>query len=200
MPPVQFFSLLRGQDVLILEDRKNFTKQTYRNRAYILGANGVQQLVVPVEKGKTKKLHKEVRLIYAEDWPRQHRQSIKSAYGRAPFFEHYGYRFEHILQTKYNLLWDLSFNLLNECLRALKLEREVFLASEAPATLLAEANDLVDKFDAKTGSTESALLYQPRPYMQVFSDRFGFVPNLSVIDLVFNVGPGAGELLQNAEY
>ncbi len=181
-PPVEYFSLIRGAEKVLIEKEENYIKQTYRNRCRILSSNGPVNLSVPVMKTLPKTLLKDIAIDYSKRWQQVHIRALYSSYGRSPYFMFYSEGFEKILAKKHRFLLDLNTELLNECLNILKLERVIAFTSSFSMTADA-VNDFRYCISPKTFSE-----YKCKPYMQVFTTG-NFVPGLSVLDLLFNLGP-----------
>ena len=182
LPSVQFFSTLLHFDEVRLESNEYYLKQSYRNRSYILGANKVEMLIVPVVDGNKKILIKDIQIDYQQRWPEIHWRTIKAAYGKSPFFEFFGDYFQQTLQKKPQFLWDLNYELLTICLKLLQINKTISLTEsyeKDPENGVFDARGLINP---KKGS-ESGLEYQPIAYQQNFGNEF--VPNLSIIDLLF---------------
>jgi len=182
LPSIQFFSTLLNFDEVRLESNEYYVKQSYRNRSYILGANKVEMLIVPVVDGNKKILVKDIQIDYQQRWTDIHWRTIKAAYGKSPFFEFFGDYFQQTLQKKPQFLWDLNYELLTICLKLLQLNKTISL------TDIYEKDPKNDIFDARglinpKKDPESGLEYQPVAYQQNFGNEF--VPNLSIIDLLF---------------
>ncbi len=192
LPPVQYFSILANHDAIYLEQHEHYKKGSYRNRCHIAAVNGVQRLSIPLQKGKNQQQPiREVRISYDEAWRSQHWQAIQTAYGNSPFFEHYSEKLLPFYQgAKYEFLWDLNYDILSLLLKIFKLTTEINLTNIfelKPASLL----DFRDVVSPKKIDT-----YQSVYYPQVFEDRLGFLPNLSILDLLFCAGPGAGGIIK----
>lgn len=186
-PPVSWFIALAAHPVACLEQQEHYVKGTYRNRCHIASVSGVQRLTIPLRKGKNQQQPiREVRIAYDEPWQKQHWRSIGSAYGNSPFFEHY----EDMLRpfftdNKYELLWDWNYDLLLLTMSILKIKTEVRL-TEKYAVQPDEIMDFRSNFNPKKLSND--IDYQPLRYAQVFEDRLGFLPDMSVLDLIFCAG------------
>ncbi|MEM9991931.1 MAG: WbqC family protein, partial [Bacteroidota bacterium] len=121
-PPIQYFSKLLAYPTIFLEQHENYLKGSYRNRCHIVGANGMQRLSIPLQRGKNEQLPiREVRISYSENWQNQHWTSIRSAYGRAPFFEYFADDVERFFKKKYHFLFDLNEALLAFMLTTLQI-------------------------------------------------------------------------------
>ena len=181
LPPLAYFHWWRAHDGLVLEAHETYQKGGYRNRCVILGANGPLRLTIPLQKGKHQQLPiREVRIDHRKPWATQHWQSIRSAYGRAPLFEHYADYLEPHFQQVPEWLFDFNLGLLNTLLR--------LLPPLPPHTLSAAYELHPNEVDGRSVLRPNRPVpdhLQPAPYPQVFTDRFGFTPGLSVLDALF---------------
>jgi len=182
LPCTQFFSAMLEADEIRLEKNEYYVKQSYRNRCYILGANKVEMLIVPVIDGNKKILVKDMRIDYQQRWYDIHWRTIKAAYGKSPFFEYFADYFQHTLQKKPAFLWDLNFELLTICLKLLQVNKTISLTKNYDKETDSSNFDMRGLITPKKGA-ETVILYEPVAYQQNFGNEF--VPNLSVIDLLF---------------
>jgi hypothetical protein len=165
-----------------------FPKQTYRNRCVIMNANGLQNLTVPVERTKGDTATKNIRISYAEDWQKNHLRSIESAYRKTPYYEYYVDSIEKIILEKHIHLVELNFALLHYLVNKTGLSCEL---KQGTASLEVETTINEMMIPGKSSTIKF------KPYIQAFSERHGFQPNLSIIDLLFNEGPNTISVLQN---
>lgn len=171
-----------------MEACENYQKQSWRNRCCILTANGVESLNVPVvhSGGTFRHPIAEIEVDYGKPWLQHHKRAIDSAYMSSAFFEYYRDGLYSILNARPATLWELDSAILDFFIKAYRLP-EYSLTTE----YIGPSEDIhpkhVDKIWAALESDASSSF--SRPYFQVFSHKFGFVPNLSVMDLLFNEGP-----------
>lgn len=170
-----------------IDVHEHFIKQTYRNRAVVLGANGPLALTIPVKKNPGKMAVKDVMVDAEVDWQRQHWESIKAAYGSTPYFIHYADAFSNLYSKPVTHLMDFELDLLKLVLRLLKVKQEIRV-SETYRECLPGETDLRSLISPKQAIADNF-----SPYLQVFAEKFPFQPNLSVIDVLFNLGPRAVE-------
>lgn len=194
-PVSAYFSLLLKDKILVVDDVSLFQKQSYRNRAYISGANSVLKLIVPLKAGKNNLPMREVRIDNGINWARSHWQSICSAYNKSPWFEFYAENYYGLLHKPNNFLIDLDLSLIQQLLTDLKINTELKFLSDGDGMSI---NDFRDYLHPKERRQKPVEGYFEKEYTQVFSERFGFIKGLSVIDLLFNTGPEAKYFLTEA--
>ncbi|WP_256010547.1 WbqC family protein [Desertivirga xinjiangensis] len=185
LPPVSFFpELLQYKDHIVIERFEHFPKQTYRNRASIHSPQGKLDLIIPVVKGS--KVHtkvKDVRISYDFQWQRLHWLSLQSSYRSSAYFEFYEDEFAPFFEKKWDFLFDFNSDLLQVLLKLLKININLSYSEEYEKEY-ADLADFRHEMNPKAGIT-----YSNKTYYQVFDDRNGFLPNLSIVDLLFNQGP-----------
>lgn len=197
LPPIAFFTTLLQNQGLILEQKEHYLKGTYRNRAYIVGANGILRLSVPLVAGKNAQMPiQEVKISYDTNWHKHTWQSILSAYGRSPFWEFYAERFKAIYEKKHLYLWDLNIDLLETVFDILKWKIDINFTIEYQKNIL--EGDVFD-FRNKISPVNDVLIgYKHQTYSQVFQEKLGFIPNLSILDLIFCTGNRAFSILKQS--
>lgn len=190
-PIIQYVAIVKSED-LIFEVCDNFQKQTYRNRSYIYGANGRLLLNVPIlhEKGGQRQKTRDIKIGPDSSWRNLHKKSLSTAYRSSPYFEFFEDDIFTIFDPSIKYLLDLNLKANELVLDALQLdlkfketeEYQINFDKEADLRYLADAKSKVD--------------FPFEFYHQVFNDKHGFIPNLSILDLLFNEGPNALDYLE----
>lgn len=187
-PPISYIAAFLHFERVQIEQHEHYQKGGMRNRCFIATANGPLRLTVPLLKGKHQQLPvREVRIDYRTPWIKNHWHAIESAYRRAPFFEEYAAYLLPVLQQKPAFLFDLNLALLELILKFLGVPG-VLVLSEAYENVPGTKTDLRQTFRPLASPSP---WFQPQSYPQVFEDKHGFIPNLSILDLLFCMGPEA---------
>lgn len=193
-PPVSFFSTLFGETYFYLDIYEIYRKMSFRNRCLIAGAQGIISLSVPLEQGRNQQLPlNEVRISHTEKWQSRHFKSIRSAYNKSPFFDFYQDELELIYNRPFELLADWNICCLEWVKEKLSWQTEIRYTKSAVPFQSDGIRDLRSRVLPK-----NFMEWEPVKYRQVFEERTGFLPNLSILDLLFNCGPHAYELLNNS--
>ena len=217
IPPVSYFAAMaqemgglirkRGGDstvglspsVVYIEACENYQKQSYRNRCRFYAADGVQSLSFPVvhEEGTYKHPVSRIKIDYSTPWVQQHKRAIVSAYRTSAYFEYYQDEFFAILDSRHERLLDLNMALMRFFIEKTGIcvdlrmtqdySSEGFVSAEDGTVIKCE--DLREVIHPKRPDTIMKDLDLEKPYFQVFSGKYGFQPDLSVMDLLFNEGP-----------
>lgn len=194
--PVQYYSKFMTGKAIVLEQHENYRRQSYRNRCIILGANGKIKLSIPViKKQKQKTLIRDIKIDYSTNWQKNHERGIMSAYRSSPFFEFYIDDYLFIFQKKEKYLFDLNWKILTI------LMDQIGLCNTLSTS---------EKYTCEPGEYDYREIISPKKelhydrefrditYRQVFAEKHSFVSNLSIIDLLFNTGPEAIEILKQS--
>ena len=181
--PIQWYQKLYRAERVVMEQWESFQKQTYRNRCLIATTQGIQALTVPVVRGETS-LMKDIRISDHGNWRHLHWNALQSAYGESPFFDYYQDDIRPFYEQRWTYLLDF-----NEAIRARMCE----LIDITPEVTLskvfnAKANDdFREAINPKHPAPDPDFI--PKPYYQVYKQKYGFLPNLSILDLLMNMGP-----------
>ena len=191
LPTVRYMSFLAKYGAATIEQYETFPKQTFRNRTTIATGNGLMMLNVPVSRPSgNHTTTAEMVVSYHEPWNIRHWRAIASAYNAAPYFLYYKDELEEILMHRYEHLLQLNEALLNYLLKRLKITCQL----EYTQSFIKKSASYIDLRESLTAKKDDpSITYTP--YSQVFESRHGFLPNLSVIDLLFNLGPDAKSYL-----
>ena len=178
--------IARGEGIFI-EGYERYQKQSYRNRCRILASDGPLSLSIPLENSSSKDISM-MRIDYSKSWILQHKRAIISAYNSSPFFVYYMDDIFALLDRRYKYLLDLNMALLEKLVVLCGIRKDItlthsYLRTEELPSHMCDLRELIHPKKEAICTCES--------YYQVFSDRFGFVPSLSVLDLLCNEGPNA---------
>lgn len=196
LPVSAIFAIAAKAETIILDDTSIFQKQSFRNRAIISGPNKCLALIVPVKKGKTKLSFRDVIIDDSFNWQKLHWESIISSYNNSPFFEFYADSLYPLFQTKYHFLLDLNVFSIEILLKLFQIKVKLQILSEHKNNH--QDVDLRNYFHPKTRYSKKIEFYNEVPYNQVFKERFGFIKDLSAIDLLFNAGNQSKYYLEKA--
>lgn len=182
LPPISWFSeFLNPENEVVFEQFETFPKQTFRNRTNIYGANGKLSLIIPINHNGSREF-KNTEMSYREDWQKLHWKSIKTAYQSSPYFEYYEDKLIKLFENKEKFLLDFNIKSIKIILDILKTEKAYSLNKEYIKN--PEEVNFREKFSAKTPSE-----YEMDEYYQTFSEKMGFLNDLSIVDLICNKGP-----------
>jgi hypothetical protein len=199
LPNIQYFSKFLLHDKVWIEQQEHYQKGSYRNRLQIAAANGPLRLSIPLVKGKHRQQNiREVRIAHHELWPQQHWQSIQSAYGNAPFFEHYSDILQPFFSKKYTFLFDFNLELLQSLLSLIGLPTPFKLTSEYLPEVPSTTTDYRSLISPKKDPIQTDPTFKNVKYVQVFEEKHGFLPNLSILDVLFCKGPETIILLEQS--
>lgn len=188
--PVQWYQKLLRYDHVFIERCDSYTKQTYRNRCLIATTNGVQALTVPVslalsaECSETTPSAQPVCISDHGNWRHQHWQALQSAYGDSPFFEFYEDDLRPFFTERWELLHDFNEAIRRKICELIDIRPQVSFTTEYRKEV---ENDFRDAIRPKNPLPDAD--FRPRRYYQVYEQKHGFLPNLSILDLLFNMGP-----------
>ena len=189
--PVQWYQKLRRHRRVVMEACESFTKQTYRNRCIIATTNGLQALTVPVVHGADDahgdaRLIKNIRISQHGSWRRLHWNALQSAYSESPFFEYYADDLRPFFERDYEFLFDFNLAITQTLCELLDVHPVITESREFKASAPADFRTAIAPKHATPDPD-----FTPHPYWQVFRQKHGFQPNLSILDLLFCKGPEA---------
>jgi hypothetical protein len=180
--PISYYRSILREKQICFSRNDRYNKQTYRNRCEIYGANGKLSLSIPVHRPYGNKTRlSEVLLTDATPWRETHWKSIKSAYGRSPYFDYYGEKVEQLVLNPTNSLQTYLEDIAQQVMHWLDLTNYTFTKSIPSQQEQFSLDQIASKTYYKSNNHQE--------YWQVFSDKHGFIPNLSILDLLFNEGP-----------
>jgi hypothetical protein len=191
-PCIPVFAELIKQQQILFDDSLPFQRSTFRNRTIIAGSNGMIQLSIPIIGGRSVKLpYRYIEIDYKNDWQRDHFRTLCTVYGNSPFYMFYKDELEALFESQPTFLFEWNLQCLQWVFRKIKLDTPIFFEkefNEKDSSIF-----VVDRFLPSNYSDEN---FSPfLKYSQVFEDKIGFKPNLSILDLLFNVGPQTKSLL-----
>lgn len=199
LAPVQYYAHLMAADAVIEDVGEYYVKQSYRTRCLIASPQGVQALTLPIERtaDTSHTPMKEIRLSTHGRWQHQHWQAIQTAYESSPFFEYYADELRVCYEQPMHYLCDFNAVLRNLMLDWLNLDIALTTSDNYVDATAIGASDLRSLIHPKQAWTHDAA-FVAEPYYQVFAQKLGFLPNLSVLDLAFNMGPEGLLVLRDA--
>lgn len=192
-PSISHLAVMAQADKIVFEMEDNFQKQTNRNRMYIYSPNGIQLLNIPVKHSKDglPQKTKDVQLDSTFDWQKQHYKSLEAAYRNSPFFEFFEDDIRPIFEKRHTFLMDMNLQTIEIVAKCLRMPLEI--------TTTAEYVQNPIEIDYRNLSNGKKDTYQFESYPQVFEEKFGFLNNLSILDLLFNEGNHALTYLKNQQ-
>ncbi len=190
-PSISYMARFLQEDAPVIEVCETYPKQTYRNRCRVMTANGVESLSVPVIKvNGSHTMTKDIAVSPDEPWQHTHSRCLESAYKASPYFDHYFDYLKPIFEGRFKRLIDLNDTALRAVLKLLKTDKKIIHTTE----YIREADkDLREAFSPK--KPLDTMLFPS--YYQVFCNKHPFAPDLSVLDLIFNLGPEAAAYLSS---
>jgi hypothetical protein len=190
--PVQWYQKLNRYENIVIEQHDNFIKQTYRNRCVIATTQGLQALTIPVERPSDARLDKtQLKDICISDhgnWRHLHWKALLSAYGESPFFEYYADDIHPFYEKKYKFLLDFNMEINAKMMELLDIEKSSLSLSNEYSSYEGDSDTVDFREVIRPKHPGEDKEWQPKKYYQVYQQKFGFQPNLSILDLLFNEG------------
>ena len=188
--PVQWYQKLNQSDRCLIERHDHFIKQTYRNRCVIATTNGLQALTVPIERFEGAHCAMlNIRISDHGSWRHLHWNALQSAYGESPFFEFYAYDIRPFFERRWDFLVDFNMEITQKMCELIDIQPHITLTDAYVSAEDVGVTDYRDVIRPKNPLPDDR--FQPRRYYQVYEQKHGFQPNLSILDLLFNEGPEA---------
>ena len=186
--PVQWYQKLARHGSVLMEGCENYQKQTFRNRCVIATANGPQALTIPVVRGDSDCL-RDIRISDHGNWRHVHWHALLSAYSESPFFEYYADDIRPFFERRWTFLHDLNMDICRKICELVDIRPDIRYTDEymPAAALPPHVIDYRDAIRPKNPLPDDD--FEPRPYYQVYARKHGFQPNMSILDLLFNMGP-----------
>lgn len=198
LPPVEWFTKLCHYERVWVEQHDNYQKQTFRNRCVIASADGPLSLTMPVEKPTDGRgCMKDIRISDHNHWRSIHWHALATNYQSSPFFEYYQDDFRPFYEQKWEFLVDFNEALVEKCCELIDLQPTILRTHEYIEND-EQKKDFRSLIHPKKGY-ENDSEFVPTPYYQVFRHKLGFLPNLSIVDLIFNMGPEALVVLMDSQ-
>lgn len=196
-PNLHYFYYILNSDEIFIEQHEHYQKQSFRNRAQVLTANGPISLNIPVVNKGNKQVIKDIEISYAENWPINHWRTIESAYKNSPYFDFFETEIKQFYEGKHESLLQYNTAQLKLLLKMLRIKKTINFTAEF-RKVIPEGIDLRNSIHPKIEMETDKRVFEKLtvPYYQTFQEKFPFTPNLSMLDLVFNKGLKAVEYLK----
>lgn len=189
--PVQWYQKLHRAERVEIEQWESFQKQTYRNRCLIATTQGVQALTVPVEREQPSAAStiRDIRISDHGNWRHLHWNALLSAYGESPFLEYYQDDIRPFFERRWEFLFDFNMEICLRLCQLLDISPRLCLTASFEKDVPPGVQDFRSAIRPKHPLPDAD--FTPKPYYQVYQQKYGFLPNLSILDLLFNMGPEA---------
>ncbi len=210
LPPIEYFVAIANSERVEIECGEMYQKQSYRTRCHINGANGLLVLTLPVLRSAAKgeeSSHKipvaQLKIDCSKPWLLQHKRALEAAYMSSPFFEYYMDDLYAVLDSGEESLLAMNTRLVHTISELIGIQTPIvmsdgnFIAPGSDQLQERGISDFRDSIHPKKPALLMERLKMNKPYWQVFTNKQGFVPNLSVLDLLFNEGPNAISYLES---
>jgi hypothetical protein len=198
MPPIHYFTKFFLYKNIYIEGCENYSKQSFRNRCDIATANGILALTIPVvhAEGQNKIPIREVLIDNDKRWKAIHKKAIESAYRSSPFFIYYADDLFNLIDASCEKLFDFNASVLKFFLEQMEIKPQINITTDYKA-INGVFDDWSDGIHPKPSRQKEDQTYEAKPYYQVFQQKHSFIANLSILDALFNLGPGTGEYIKS---
>ena len=185
---LDYFSCVKNSSKIVIDSHEFFHKQSFKNRCQIYGANGLLNLTVPIQRKTGRTPVKDVQIEYSFNWRKVHWKSLESCYRSTPYFEYYEHYFAPLYEKeKPKYLLDFNTSIFDLIVQILDFNIQLSFSESHQNSL----EGYVDNRDLIHPKLKPTSMFKDKKYYQVFEDKYGFIPNLSMYDLIFNEGPSA---------
>lgn len=183
---IEYYSLIYNSDNIIIDVSENYRKQSFRNRCEIYGANGKLNLIIPVTKSNNYTPINRKKIDYCENWQKIHWKSLESSYRTSPYFEFYELQLKKLYNNRFIYLSEFNIELNNLILSLLNIEKNIIIKDKYQDSWGDTYSDFRNKINPKIKTAHLS-----NEYYQVFQEKYGFLSNISILDLLFNHGSEA---------
>lgn len=201
LPPIEYVAVFLKAPCAYLEIHENYVRRSYTNRCFIATINGIHTLTIPVS--KTVSNHcpiKDMKIDYAENWQRSHWKTLETAYNTSPFFLYYRDYFEPLYNKQKTFLLDFNSELFDVLCKLLKISNSFVFTDNYLQKPTNDCLDLRQEITPLKRKFPDYCFGKMQAYRQVYAEKTGFIPNLSIVDLLFNKGNDTIEYLQQNLY
>ena len=190
LAPIEYYTKLLAYDKVFIEQHDHYMKQTYRNRCTIAAPDGELALSIPTVKPDSLKCPmRDIRISDHGNWRHLHWNALESAYNHTPFFEYYKDDFHPFYEKKYEFLVDFNEELCHLICSLIDIQPDMARTTEYRTEFTPNEADFRERIHPTKDFSLEDTEFSPQPYYQVFQEKHGFLPNLSIVDLLFNMGP-----------
>ena len=185
---LNYFSCIKNSKNIAVDLNEFFHKQSFKNRCQIYGANGLLNLTVPIQRKAGRNPVKDIKIEYSFNWQKVHWKSLESSYRSSPYFEYYEHYFASLyLNEKPKFLIDFNTSVFETVLKILDLNIQLAYTDSYEKSM----DNFTDNRNLIHPKLKPTPIFSGKKYYQVFQEKFGFIPNLSIYDLIYNEGPSA---------
>ena len=197
-PPAGFWLYGMKNGGITLEAYENYQKRSYRNRCIVMSSHGPKNLSIPLLKGKNEQCPiTDVTIDHTQNWTHQHWRTLLSCYGKSPYWEHYKDWIYQLLHSEEPQLWNYNLEVIQSIRDKFFPDLRIHVTADYQKETKGSYLDCRNLWNQRN-RLDSEIIWHP--YFQVFSDRWNFQPNLSILDLIFCLGPELGFYIAKHEF